>query len=381
MHGSGVYRPTIVINQLIKSTRSGSNRRGSMKKKGLQFLLSILMFYSLTGMQKPVSSYYDETPTPEGHNATADELIYFTNLRRTQYGLSALTVNSILMTSAQETANIMAGNQISGHLGGASQNISAMGYGNGVTVYSTENVANGTDLTAEYIVYTIWNDNTHNIPVMNPIYCDIGAGVATDSDGMSYYVLRAAYNEKRYCGEYRAPDGTTIETLYANNADTEEEESETGDGETQFMQPVSRVTPNADGEIIHEVNYGQTLWSIAITYGTTIKAIQALNNYTEDDLTVYVGQKLIIPTSLTPYATDKAMPAETPMPSITASPTINQVNSTPEITSQPSQQTTLQDEGQQKESSSFLSSLLWIGGIGFLLILIGIAMKLFPNQE
>ena len=345
-----------------------------MRRFVLQITTSIMIFAMLSGFTVIKPGLFESTPTPETHNATADELIYFTNLRRTQYGLSALSVNSILMQSAQATAEFMAGNQISSHLGGASQNISEMGYGNGVTVYSTENVANGTDLSAEYIVYTIWNDDLHNIPVMNPVYCDIGAGVATDSEGTSYYVLRAAYNEKRYCGEYRAPDGTTLETLYAN-VTPEDEGAEISAAEQQWMQPVSRVTPNADGQIIHEVGYGQTLWSIAITYGTTIKEIQALNGYSEEDLTVYAGQKLVIPTSLTPYATDAVLPTGTPSPANDAG-----IQVTPTESPQPIASAS-PTPSQTSEKHDFFFSLFWIGVVGLLLILFGILMRFFPNQK
>ncbi|MFN8460898.1 MAG: LysM domain-containing protein [Anaerolineales bacterium] len=46
------------------------------------------------------------------------------------------------------------------------------------------------------------------------------------------------------------------------------------------------------------MQYGQTLWSIAITYGTTIKEIQRLNWNTED---VYVGQQLLVMKGATPH--------------------------------------------------------------------------------
>jgi LysM repeat protein len=337
------------------------------------FLISTILVMNL--MQPAAGLIQAETPTPATHNATADELVYFTNLRRTQYGLSALTVNSILMESAQRTAEIMAGLKQPGHLGGATTNISEMGYQKGLTIYSTENVANGTDLSAEYIVYTTWNDDLHNIPVMNPIYCDIGAGVAKDSDGMSYYVLRAAYSEKRYCGEYRAPDGTTIETLYAN-MDTSKDSAAVSTG-SQWMAPVSRVTPNPEGKIIHKVDYGQTLWSIAITYNTTIKQIQALNGYTEENQTVYVGQELVIPTSLTPYPTQTV--TTTPILAISLTPSLILYEETE--TPSPEPQMTSTPIPQMQDESSVTATLFWAAMLGLLLVLLGILMKYMPGSQ
>ncbi len=337
------------------------------------FLITTILIMSLN--QPTAGLVQAETPTPMTQNATADELVYFTNLRRTQYGLSALTVNSILMASAQQTAEIMAGLKQPGHLGGATTNISEMGYQSGLTIYSTENVANGTDLSAEYIVYTIWNDDLHNIPVMNPIYCDIGAGVAIDSEGTSYYVLRAAYSEKRYCGEYRAPDGTTLETLYAGTNTTDE--SAVVSTGSQWMQPVSRVTPNAEGILIHTVDYGQTLWSIAITYNTTIKQIQALNGYTVEDQTVYVGQELIIPTSLTSFPTQ----ATTITPTVLKSNTPNYLLFEETVTPSPEIIITPTATFEQKEDPSVSTAFFWAAMLGLLLILFGILMKYLPSSQ
>ena len=41
----------------------------------------------------------------------------------------------------------------------------------------------------------------------------------------------------------------------------------------QYMIPVSLATARPDGDVVHEVKYGQTLWSIAIEYGVKIEDI------------------------------------------------------------------------------------------------------------
>ena len=348
------------------------------------FLFISLQIVALLLMSAtPIQSNYflEETATPSEHVATADELVYFTNLRRVQYGLPALSVNSILMSTAQQTAETMAGNLQSGHIGGISSRLQQAGYGGGVTVWATENVANGrgSDTTAEQLVYGIWNDDIHNIPVMNPIYCDIGAGVAEDAEGSFHFVLLAAYTEKRYCGEYIAPDGTTLETLYADQSSSGEN-SKTPEAEeiSQFMQPVSRVTPNSDGKIIHEVSYGQTLWSIAITYGTKIKEIQALNGLAEDDQTVYPGQILVIPTSLTPYLT-KAI-TKTPQPEQTLQSTATTSSKELQSTSAASMSTKTADIEQEEEiSTSFSTIIFWVAVGGLLLILFGVLSRFLPS--
>jgi murein DD-endopeptidase MepM/ murein hydrolase activator NlpD len=62
--------------------------------------------------------------------------------------------------------------------------------------------------------------------------------------------------------------------------------------------PLSQTTNDnqTDSEIpkIHEVQEGETLYNIAEEYGTTIEALQLLNNISDPAL-LYIGQQLIIP--------------------------------------------------------------------------------------
>jgi LysM repeat protein len=84
-------------------------------------------------------------------------------------------------------------------------------------------------------------------------------------------------------------------------------------GASQFMVPVVISTANANGDVFHKVQYGQSLWSIAIEYGTTIKSIQALNNLGED-LVVYPGQELLVLKGAAPPSTSTFTAVPTNMP-------------------------------------------------------------------
>ena len=52
------------------------------------------------------------------------------------------------------------------------------------------------------------------------------------------------------------------------------------------------ATPTTGTEFEYVVKTGDTLWGLAIRFGTTVEAIKARNNLTDD--TIYKGQKLII---------------------------------------------------------------------------------------
>lgn len=63
--------------------------------------------------------------------------------------------------------------------------------------------------------------------------------------------------------------------------------------ETPFPAPPPSATPQPQ-HVIHVVQQGDTLYSIARRYGTTVEAIKAANGLTSN--TIFVGQRLIIPT-------------------------------------------------------------------------------------
>jgi LysM repeat protein len=63
-------------------------------------------------------------------------------------------------------------------------------------------------------------------------------------------------------------------------------------GWAEYSIPVSVSTARPDGDVVHEVQYGQTLWSIAIQYGTTIEQLKRLNGLIDD--TVVPGWKLLV---------------------------------------------------------------------------------------
>ena len=94
----------------------------------------------------------------------------------------------------------------------------------------------------------------------------------------------------------------------------------------QIIVPVSVSTPDANGDVIHEVQSGQSLWQIAITYGVKIDAIRQLNQLPTAYL-INPGDKLLVkkvgtatPQPPTPIATLTAALQTTENP--TSKPTL-----------------------------------------------------------
>ncbi len=262
-------------------------------------LVILVVAASLLTMRKEVAAQPQSA-------VTTNDLLALVNGLRTANGLPALTVNSILMSTAQSTAQQMADQNLSWHIGSTSDRIKAAGYGGSATVWATENFAVGHDVSIEWI-QQVWADEWHMIPMKNPIYCDVGAGIATADDGSVYYIVHAAYTSSRYCGEYIGPGGITLPTIQvqtqqAGGATPAAVPTEVA---SNWIEPVITVTPNAYGELVHEVRYGQYLWLIADTYETTVDEIKELNGMWWDS--IYVGNHILIPTpewyALTPTIT------------------------------------------------------------------------------
>ena len=230
------------------------------------------------------------------------DLLAAVNSLRASNGLPAYAENSILMQIAQAQADYMAatGGKY-GHAGpDGSRPIDravAAGY---AAVFFSENWQAGSGLSPSGAVSAWQGDAPHLTTMLSPDLVDAGAGVSK-TGGVVYYVLDAGGHGGSAGAVNPGAGGSPVPVGTPKPS--------------QFMVPVALSTPGADGLVYHEVAYGQSLWSIAIAYGTKIDAIQALNGLT--GLDIYPGQKLLVLRGPTPLA-PSPMTAVTEASSITA---------------------------------------------------------------
>jgi LysM repeat protein len=233
-----------------------------------------------------------EQPSVPPSQVSAYELILAMNTLRVSYGLPPLIEDPIVNAVAQSTAEIMAANNMSWHIGNVRGRLAAAGYGGGGTVWATENFAVGRGGMGIDEIMAVWADPDHMRPAVEAAYCHVGAGVARTSDGRTYYILQAAYVGGQACGSSSpsVPAGTS--------------QPGTGSGSvSQLIVPVKIATPDADGRIYHVVQAGQSFWSIAIAYQITIQDIETWNNISRNT-PLQSGQRLFIPDKNTAgYAT------------------------------------------------------------------------------
>src|SRR6266540_2369935 len=159
-------------------------------------------------------------------------------------------------------------------------------------------------MPAQAAVNQWMGDSVHLDTMTTTRLTEIGAGVTTNR-GRVYYVIDGA--RPTNSGEPQAV-GTSLaggSTVVAG-----------------VIIPVIVSTPDADGNLIHEVKAGQTLWQIAIWYSTKIDEIKRLNNLFDNN--IYPGTKLLIRQGVilpsaapTETATIDAIPFTTNLPTLT----------------------------------------------------------------
>jgi uncharacterized protein YkwD/LysM repeat protein len=246
-------------------------------------------------------------PSAQTSITTPNQLINAVNSLRISYGLLPLAEHSILMQSAQSQADYMAATGQTTHArpGGISytQQLLTLGFPLSGDLslggFRAENILSNSSPLVWDGVPPAWQDADHMNTMLSQNFTHIGAGISQGTGGYYYAVDCAATTGS---GQMQSSASTILTSVPVS-------ENGNSAGISQYMVPVVLNTALPSGDVFHKVQYGQSLWSVAIEYGTTIKNIQALNNLGED-LVVYQGQELLVKKAAT-------QPVPTPLPPAT----------------------------------------------------------------
>ncbi len=322
-----------------------------MKKPHIFLLLAIFISFLF-----PLRQVQSAAPSPY-------DLIAMVNDLRLNNNLPAMETDGALMAAAQMQSDYLADEYGTnfpswdmGHIGAggsyAIDRAAAAGYYVGPGWNVVENWAGGNNTTPlSEIVYSFWNDEAHMGNMLHQDVVHVGAGV-TEGDGFVYYIIDFAVQY----GSGGSSSGGVASTIPTTAV-------------TPKVAPVTVAAPNEDGSIIHKVEIGQALWSIAAAYEVTVDQLLALNNLSVNAL-IYEGRTLLV------------QPAYTPTPSPTATQTPRPSTRTP-IPAQTAQPVKTQASNSEDSSNSFLGldrqtmglALILISGIGLVLIIVGTMVK------
>jgi len=239
-------------------------------------VLGILLTYDGVSAQ-PVTS-----PSMQ---SSANDLIAEVNALRVANGLQPYTVSPILMGTAQSQADYMASIGSVTHSGPGgiqlTQRLLNAGYPLAGDLslggFRAENITGG-NKTAAQAVQGWTGDAPHLNTMLSPNLTEIGAGVAKVGDRYYMVIDCARPTTDGQPQIYTPGPGDPVAGTSAPS---------------DFIVPITKSTPDADGMIYHEVQYGQSLWAIAIEYDVKIDEIRALNNLgatTE----IYQGDRLLV---------------------------------------------------------------------------------------
>jgi LysM repeat protein len=233
---------------------------------------------------------YAQTPTITTSDLTVVNIITAVNALRASNGLTPYQVDPFLMGYAQEHARYQASINILTHVHSDGSMPAQRGAQEDIAFASLGS------LNVDILINQMWSDDAQTQALIGFRSGTIGVGLAsnTENDFISLDVRPET-----------APP----------------------------VQPTQNSSPNATpeitrpGELVHTVQDGQTLWSIAVTYGITINDLRRMNAMQVGADQIIPGQKLIVkeaPTeTLTAAVTATFTPGpatETPIPP-TAAPT------------------------------------------------------------
>jgi LysM repeat protein len=246
-------------------------------------LISVLLVLSAPFTVSLIpSKNITQAQVPNGY-----DLIAAVNALRANHGLPPYHVDPLLMLSAQMQADYLASQApgpVSGHVGpgGTDADARALAIGfpyvQGLDI--NENwAAMPVGMSFTEIFNTVWSDAAHQHTMLHQRGQLAGAGVAIAGDTI-YLILDVA----AYWGDAGKTPWPTSSAYGATGSTP---------GISQYIAPVKVATPQADVSIVHQVQSGQSLWSIAIKYGVKIDAIHALNHIAPDEM-IYIGQKLVV---------------------------------------------------------------------------------------
>jgi LysM repeat protein len=251
------------------------------------FRIGLALTLIVLGVFFPVANAVAQPATLPSIQNSANDLIAGVNALRVANGLPAYTVNSILMRVAQDQANYMAATGQIAHRPGLTQRLLDAGYPLAGDLsqggFRAENITSG-NKTAAQAVQGWTGDALHTNTMLSPNLTEIGAGVA--KVGNTYYmVIECALPTTS--GQPQAYTPVSGGPVIGTSAPSD------------FIVPISVSTPDENGLVYHEVQYGQTLWAIAIEYGVKIDELRTLNDLgpTTD---IYQGDRLLVKENVLP---------------------------------------------------------------------------------
>ena len=218
---------------------------------------------------------------------SASAIFQEVNQFRINNGLVPFQYSNALAAAAQNQANFMAANGIfTSHIGAGGSTPQSRAAASGYVGRVSENIVGGTGMTAPRGLNWWVNSPVHYNTLVTSRYQEAGTGFATNGTE-NFFVLVVGQPSD-------APPPPAADTS----------------PEPLFITPITLAQPGEDGSIVHIVQDGQALWSLAAHYEVPLSDLLLYNSLPAnaivqpgDRITIRLGEGQAPPPTPTPSTT------------------------------------------------------------------------------
>ena len=219
----------------------------------------------------------------------ASEIFQLINQFRAGRGLPPLQYNATLAVAAQNHANWMASSLLYSHYGQGGSSPQTRATAAGYIGNVRENIVGGTNMSPRQGLIWWEHSPTHYNTLVTTQYVEAGVGYAPGG-GQNMYVLvvgRELDDDNPIVLGNRQPAAQPL-----------------------IITPIELSEPREDGSIVHVMQQGQAMWTIAAYYDVDLDHLYLINSLTEDDV-LHPGREVYV------QLAEGQSPPPTPTPPLT----------------------------------------------------------------
>lgn len=250
------------------------------KAKIILLTLLVLLGYGLKPNPRPVAA---------AQGGRAGEIMALVNDFRASLGLPNFTYNPALAAAAQRQANWMASAVKFSHTGDDGSTPKSRAADAGYIGFVVENIVGGSNMTPRQGLIWWQNSPIHYNTLVTTRYAEAGTGYATNGTQHMYVLVVGR------------PPGAN-----ENVAGPADDIS----AEPLIVTPITLAEPRDDGSIVHVVQQGQALWSVAAYYEVKLDHLYLINGFRPEHI-IQPGDEVMV------RLPDGQAPPPTPTPPTT----------------------------------------------------------------
>ena len=209
----------------------------------------------------------------EAQGDPASEILRLINEFRATQGLPPFQYNNVLASAAQNHANWMAANIIFSHYGEGGSTPLSRATNAGFNGYVSENIVGGGQMSPRQGLIWWQNSPIHLNTLVSMRYPEAGVAYANNGTQNMYVLVVGRYSNSPAPSQSAAAENNSAAPL--------------------IITPIELAEPREDGAIVHVMQQGQALWTIAAYYDVDLDYLYLINNLTKEDI-LHPGNEVFV---------------------------------------------------------------------------------------